>query len=196
MQSIQIDEAALREGLPLRKSQWQPYLEWAIEAFKICSNGVRDETQIHTHMCCSEFNDIIELIADMDAAVITIETARSNMELLNAFENFEYPNEVEPGVYDIHSPNIPNQAQIVHLMKQAAMRIPAHRLWVNPDYGLKTPSIDAVIADADTKRITQINVVIEAFNFKLGILIDTLRSNDDCIYKKIELRYARVKYLV
>jgi 5-methyltetrahydropteroyltriglutamate--homocysteine methyltransferase len=138
VQIIQIDEAALREGLPLRKSQWQQYLEWAIEAFKICSNGVRDETQIHTHMCYSEFNDIIESIADMDADVITIETSRSNMELLNAFENFEYPNEVGPGVYDIHSPNIPSQAQIVNLMKQAAVRIPAHRLWVNPDCGLKT----------------------------------------------------------
>jgi 5-methyltetrahydropteroyltriglutamate--homocysteine methyltransferase len=135
---IQIDEAALREGLPLRKSQWQQYLEWAIEAFKICANGVYDETQIHTHMCYSEFNDIIKSIADMDADVITIETSRSNMELLNAFENFEYPNDVGPGVYDIHSPNIPTQTQIVNLMKQAAIRIPAHRLWVNPDCGLKT----------------------------------------------------------
>jgi 5-methyltetrahydropteroyltriglutamate--homocysteine methyltransferase len=135
---IQIDETALREGLPLRKSQWQQYLGWAIEAFKICANGVKDETQIHTHMCYSEFNDIIKSIADMDADVITIETSRSNMELLNAFENFEYPNDVGPGVYDIHSPNIPSQAHIINLMIQAAIRIPAQRLWVNPDCGLKT----------------------------------------------------------
>jgi 5-methyltetrahydropteroyltriglutamate--homocysteine methyltransferase len=99
---------------------------------------VKDETQIHTHMCYSEFNDIIKSIADMDADVITIETSRSNMELLNAFENFEYPNDVGPGVYDIHSPNIPSQAYIINLMKQAAIRIPAQRLWVNPDCGLKT----------------------------------------------------------
>ncbi|MBN9430558.1 MAG: 5-methyltetrahydropteroyltriglutamate--homocysteine S-methyltransferase, partial [Burkholderiales bacterium] len=106
---IQIDEAALREGLPLRKSQWKEYLDWAVESFRITANGVRDETQIHTHMCYSEFNDIIASIADMDADVITIETSRSDMELLDAFENFQYPNEIGPGVYDIHSPNIPTQ---------------------------------------------------------------------------------------
>jgi 5-methyltetrahydropteroyltriglutamate--homocysteine methyltransferase len=135
---IQIDEAALREGLPLRKSQWKEYLDWAVESFRITANGVRDETQIHTHMCYSEFNDIIASIADMDADVITIETSRSDMELLDAFDDFKYPNEIGPGVYDIHSPNIPTQEHIVQLMKKAAERIPAARLWVNPDCGLKT----------------------------------------------------------
>ena len=138
VQVIQIDEAALREGLPLRKAQWQHYLDWAVESFRISANGVRDETQIHTHMCYSEFNDIIASIADMDADVITIETSRSDMELLDAFDHFRYPNEIGPGVYDIHSPNIPTQAHIVQLMKKAAERIPAARLWVNPDCGLKT----------------------------------------------------------
>lgn len=135
---IQIDEAALREGLPLRKSEWKQYLQWAVEAFRITANGVQDETQIHTHMCYSEFNDIIAEIADMDADVITIETSRSDMELLDAFDDFNYPNEIGPGVYDIHSPNIPTQAHIVQLMQKAAGRIPAERLWVNPDCGLKT----------------------------------------------------------
>jgi len=135
---IQIDEAALREGLPLRKSQWQHYLHWAIESFRITANGVKDETQIHTHMCYSEFNDVIESIAGMDADVITIETSRSDMELLDAFEHFDYPNEIGPGVYDIHSPNVPETAQIVSLMEKAAQRIPAERLWINPDCGLKT----------------------------------------------------------
>ncbi|NLA50907.1 MAG: 5-methyltetrahydropteroyltriglutamate--homocysteine S-methyltransferase [Alcaligenaceae bacterium] len=135
---IQIDEAALREGLPLRQSQWQEYLDWAIDSFRITANGVSDETQIHTHMCYSEFNDIIASIADMDADVITIETSRSDMELLDAFEDFHYPNEIGPGVYDIHSPNIPTVEHIVELMKKAAERIPAERLWVNPDCGLKT----------------------------------------------------------
>ncbi|MFA5549685.1 MAG: 5-methyltetrahydropteroyltriglutamate--homocysteine S-methyltransferase [Porticoccaceae bacterium] len=156
---IQIDEAALREGLPLRKSQWQDYLDWAVESFRIAANGVRDETQIHTHMCYSEFNDIIASIADMDADVITIETSRSDMELLDAFENFQYPNEIGPGVYDIHSPNIPTQEHIVQLMKKAAERIPAERLWVNPDCGLKTrqwseviPALTHMVAAAKTLR--------------------------------------------
>ncbi len=142
---IQIDEAALREGLPLRKSRWQAYLGWAVESFRITANGVRDETQIHTHMCYSEFNDIIASIADMDADVITIETSRSDMELLDAFDHFRYPNQIGPGVYDIHSPNIPTQAHIVQLMKKAAERIPAERLWVNPDCGLKTRQWTEVI---------------------------------------------------
>ncbi|MGE8317128.1 MAG: 5-methyltetrahydropteroyltriglutamate--homocysteine S-methyltransferase [Comamonas sp.] len=135
---IQIDEAALREGLPLRRSQWKQYLDWAVECFRISANGVRDETQIHTHMCYSEFNDIIASIAAMDADVITIETSRSDMELLDAFDHFDYPNQIGPGVYDIHSPNIPTREHIVQLMKKAAGRIPAERLWVNPDCGLKT----------------------------------------------------------
>ncbi|MDB5809015.1 MAG: 5-methyltetrahydropteroyltriglutamate--homocysteine S-methyltransferase [Betaproteobacteria bacterium] len=142
---IQIDEAALREGLPLRKSQWQEYLGWAVESFRITANGVADETQIHTHMCYSEFNDIIASIADMDADVITIETSRSDMELLDAFDNFNYPNEIGPGVYDIHSPNVPTQEDIVELMKKAAQRIPRERLWVNPDCGLKTRQWGEVI---------------------------------------------------
>lgn len=142
---IQIDEAALREGLPLRKSQWKTYLDWAIKCFRIAANGVADETQIHTHMCYSEFNDIIAAIADMDADVITIETSRSDMELLDVFDHFNYPNEIGPGVYDIHSPNIPTQEHIVQLMEKAAERIPAERLWVNPDCGLKTRQWSEVI---------------------------------------------------
>jgi len=141
---IQIDEAALREGLPLRKTQWEAYLEWAIRAFRMTANGVKDETQIHTHMCYSEFNDIMAAIAKMDADVITIETSRSNMELLDAFDQFHYPNEIGPGVYDIHSPNIPSVAAIVDLMQKATQRIPAQRLWVNPDCGLKTRSWEEV----------------------------------------------------
>ncbi|RFU48952.1 5-methyltetrahydropteroyltriglutamate--homocysteine S-methyltransferase [Paraburkholderia sp. DHOC27] len=156
---IQIDEAALREGLPLRKSQWQEYLDWAVESFRITANGVSDETQIHTHMCYSEFNDIIASIAEMDADVITIETSRSDMELLDAFDHFNYPNEIGPGVYDIHSPNIPTQQHIVQLMQKAAERIPAQRLWVNPDCGLKTrqweevlPALTNMVAAAKTLR--------------------------------------------
>ena len=158
---IQIDEAALREGLPLRKSQWKGYLDWAVESFRITANGVEDETQIHTHMCYSEFNDIIASIADMDADVITIETSRSDMELLDAFENFKYPNEIGPGVYDIHSPNIPTQEHIVQLMKKAAERVPAERLWVNPDCGLKTrqwaeviPALTNMVSAAKALRRT------------------------------------------
>lgn len=144
VQIIQIDEAALREGLPLRKKQWATYLDWAINAFRITANGVRDETQIHTHMCYSEFNDIIKAIADMDADVITIETSRSDMELLDVFDEFQYPNQIGPGVYDIHSPNIPTVDSMVDLMQKAAQRIPAQRLWVNPDCGLKTRHWDEV----------------------------------------------------
>lgn len=135
---IQIDEAALREGLPLRRAQWQEYLGWAVECFRITANGVADDTQIHTHMCYSEFNDIMPAIAAMDADVITIETSRSDMELLDAFDDFSYPNEIGPGVYDIHSPNVPTVQHMVDLMEKAAQRIPAVRLWVNPDCGLKT----------------------------------------------------------
>ncbi|WP_020653612.1 5-methyltetrahydropteroyltriglutamate--homocysteine S-methyltransferase [Massilia niastensis] len=142
---IQIDEAALREGLPLRREEGMDYLRWAVECFRIAANGVRDETQIHTHMCYSEFNGIIAAIADMDADVITIETSRSNMELLDAFDGFRYPNDIGPGVYDIHSPNIPSQDQIVGLMRQAGQRIPAQRLWINPDCGLKTRTWDEVL---------------------------------------------------
>jgi 5-methyltetrahydropteroyltriglutamate--homocysteine methyltransferase len=142
---IQIDEAALREGLPLRRSEWSDYLGWAVGAFCLAANGVRDTTQVHTHMCYSEFNDIIAAIADMDADVITIETSRSNMELLDAFDDFAYPNGIGPGVYDIHTPNIPSREQIVDLMRAAARRIPAERLWVNPDCGLKTRRWEEVV---------------------------------------------------
>ena len=135
---VQIDEAAFREGLPLRRAQWQEYLDWAVEAFRLCASGVGDETQIHTHMCYSEFNDVIKSIAEMDADVITIETSRSDMELLDAFEAFDYPNDIGPGVYDIHSPRVPDTAEMVKLLSKAAKRIPAERLWVNPDCGLKT----------------------------------------------------------
>ncbi|PQA92018.1 5-methyltetrahydropteroyltriglutamate--homocysteine S-methyltransferase [Chryseobacterium shigense] len=135
---IQIDEPAIREGLPLRKSEWQQYLEWAVEAFRISASGVEDTTQIHTHMCYSEFNDIIQNIADMDADVITIECSRSQMELLQAFADFKYPNEIGPGVYDIHSPRVPSKEEMIHLLKKAQAVIPAQQLWVNPDCGLKT----------------------------------------------------------
>lgn len=135
---IQIDEPALREGLPLRKDDWQNYLEWAVKAFRIASSGVQDQTQIHTHMCYSEFNDIIKNIAEMDADVITIECSRSQMELLDAFAEFEYPNEIGPGVYDIHSPRVPSKAEIAHLLEKAEAVISPRQLWVNPDCGLKT----------------------------------------------------------
>lgn len=135
---IQIDEPAIREGLPLRRENWQEYLDWAVRAFRIAASGVADETQIHTHMCYSEFNDIIQSIADMDADVITIECSRSQMELLDAFADFRYPNEIGPGVYDIHSPRVPSKEEMVALMEKAISVIPAEQLWVNPDCGLKT----------------------------------------------------------
>jgi 5-methyltetrahydropteroyltriglutamate--homocysteine methyltransferase len=138
IQIIQIDEPAIREGLPLRKEEWRNYLNWAVKAFRISASGVNDSTQIHTHMCYSEFNDIIESIAAMDADVITIETSRSEMELLEAFVNFEYPNEIGPGVYDIHSPRIPSIEEIEKLLEKAANVLPVEHIWVNPDCGLKT----------------------------------------------------------
>ncbi len=147
---IQIDEAALREGLPLRRRDWDAYLEWAVEAFRLTAAGVDDATQIHTHMCYSEFNDIMPAIAAMDADVITIETSRSHMELLDAFRDFEYPNAIGPGVYDIHSPNVPSVESIIDLLRRAAERIPVQRLWVNPDCGLKTrdwPEVEAALAN-------------------------------------------------
>lgn len=147
---IQIDEPALREGLPLRRNEWQAYLNWAVDAFKLSAAIADDETQIHTHMCYCEFNDIMDSIAALDADVITIETSRSDMELLEAFEHFDYPNEIGPGVYDIHSPNVPNVEWIVGLLRKAQSRIPAERLWVNPDCGLKTrgwPETRAALAN-------------------------------------------------
>lgn len=147
---IQIDEPALREGLPLRRSDWDAYLQWGVEAFRINAAVAKDDTQIHTHMCYCEFNDIMDSIAALDADVITIETSRSDMELLESFEEFDYPNEIGPGVYDIHSPNVPSVEWIEALLKKAAKRIPAERLWVNPDCGLKTrgwPETRAALAN-------------------------------------------------
>lgn len=135
---IQIDEPALREGLPLRQSDWAAYLKWAVDAFRLNAAVAQDDTQIHTHMCYCEFNDIMDSIAALDADVITIETSRSDMELLESFEEFEYPNEIGPGVYDIHSPNVPSVEWMEALLLKAAKRIPTERLWVNPDCGLKT----------------------------------------------------------
>ena len=135
---IQIDEAALREGLPIARAKWADYLKWAVEAFRISASGVADKTQIHTHMCYSEFNDIISAISDMDADVISIETSRSQMELLNAFVNFKYPNEIGPGVYDIHSPRVPSQQEMTDLLKKALKVLKPQQVWVNPDCGLKT----------------------------------------------------------
>ncbi len=156
---IQVDEAALREGLPLRHSDWSEYLDWAVRCFRITVGGVEDSTQIHTHMCYSDFHDIIADIANMDADVITIETSRSDMELLDAFDSFDYPNAIGPGVYDIHSPNTPTLEHIHGLLREAARRIPAERLWVNPDCGLKTrrweevePALRIMVHAAHTMR--------------------------------------------
>ncbi|EIJ41808.1 5-methyltetrahydropteroyltriglutamate--homocysteine S-methyltransferase [Beggiatoa alba B18LD] len=135
---IQIDEPAIREGLPLRKAQWENYLTGATRAFRIAASGVANTTQIHTHMCYAEFNDILPAIASLDADVITIETSRSQMELLTGFADFNYPNEIGPGVYDIHSPRVPSVEEMLNLLKKAAAVIPASHLWVNPDCGLKT----------------------------------------------------------
>ncbi|MBV6320600.1 5-methyltetrahydropteroyltriglutamate--homocysteine S-methyltransferase [Duganella violaceipulchra] len=135
---IQIDEPAVREGLPLRRSRWDAYLDWATRAFRVSASAAADGTQIHTHMCYAEFNDILPQIAAMDADVITIETSRSDMELLNGFGQFRYPNEIGPGVYDIHSPRVPGQAEMVRLLRKASAVIPPDHLWVNPDCGLKT----------------------------------------------------------
>ncbi len=135
---IQIDEPAIREGLPLRKADWSDYLQWAVKAFRISSSSVKDETQIHTHMCYSEFNEIIKNISDMDADVITIETSRSQMELLDAFADFHYPNEIGPGVYDIHSPRVPSKEEMTALLEKASRVLTPKQLWVNPDCGLKT----------------------------------------------------------
>jgi 5-methyltetrahydropteroyltriglutamate--homocysteine methyltransferase len=145
---IQIDEAALREGLPIKRRDWPHYLAWAVKAFRVSTSAVEDSTQIHTHMCYSEFNDILPAIAAMDADVITIETSRSDMELLEAFRAFHYPNDIGPGVYDIHSPRVPGKEEMLRLMRKAAAVIPHERLWINPDCGLKTrgwPEVEAAL---------------------------------------------------
>jgi 5-methyltetrahydropteroyltriglutamate--homocysteine methyltransferase len=156
---IQIDEPALREGLPLLRSKRTEYLAWAVEAFRIASSGVRDETQIHTHMCYAEFQDIIEAVAQMDADVISIETSRSQMELLHTFAEYRYPNGIGPGVFDIHSPRIPGEAEIEDLLKKAARVLSPDQLWVNPDCGLKTrrweevrPALAAMVEAAQAMR--------------------------------------------
>lgn len=143
---IQIDEPAIREGLPLKRADWDAYLQWAGEAFRLSSMGAQDDTQIHTHMCYSEFNDILPAIAALDADVITIETSRSDMELLSAFGDFKYPNDIGPGVYDIHSPRVPTAQEIEHLLRKALQVVPKERLWVNPDCGLKTRGWPETIA--------------------------------------------------
>nr|WP_319483020.1 5-methyltetrahydropteroyltriglutamate--homocysteine S-methyltransferase [uncultured Draconibacterium sp.] len=135
---IQIDEPALREGLPIKKENQTDYLNWAVKCFKLCSWGVKDETQIHTHMCYAEFNDIIQSIVDMDADVISIETSRSQMELLDVFSKIRYPNQIGPGVFDIHSPRIPDVNEMTDLLFAASKYLPAKNIWVNPDCGLKT----------------------------------------------------------
>jgi 5-methyltetrahydropteroyltriglutamate--homocysteine methyltransferase len=142
---IQIDEPALREGLPLRHSEWRDYLAWAVEAFRLASSGVRDDTQIHTHMCYSEFNDILESIADLDADVISVEASRSRMELLRAFRDFKYPNDIGPGVWDIHSPRVPPTEEMVDLLERAETVLDPRQLWVNPDCGLKTRGWEEVV---------------------------------------------------
>ncbi len=158
---IQIDEPALREGLPLRRSQWPKYLAWAVESFRLASSAVRDETQIHTHMCYAEFQDIIEAVAEMDADVISIETSRSQMELLRTFAEYRYPNEIGPGVYDIHSPRIPAQEEMENLLRKASSVLSPAQLWVNPDCGLKTrrweevrPALAAMVKAARAMRET------------------------------------------
>lgn len=159
IQVIQIDEPAIREGLPLRRDRWNDYLEWAVNCFRLSASGVRDATQIHTHMCYSEFNDMIEAIGRMDADVISMETSRSQMELLHAFRDYRYPNEIGPGVYDIHSPRVPSEAEMESLLKKACEVIAADQLWVNPDCGLKTrrweevkPSLTRMVSAAKKMR--------------------------------------------
>jgi 5-methyltetrahydropteroyltriglutamate--homocysteine methyltransferase len=156
---IQIDEAALREGLPIRKADWAGYLDWAVEAFRLSASGVAPCTQIHTHMCYSEFNDIVGAVAAMDADVISIETSRSAMELLDAFVSFAYPNDIGPGVYDIHSPRVPSQREMEALLEKALEVLKPAQLWVNPDCGLKTrdwaqvkPALVSMVAAARALR--------------------------------------------
>lgn len=166
---IQIDEPALREGLPLRRADWQAYLDWAVDAFRLAASGVRDDTQIHTHMCYCEFDDILASIAALDADVISIETSRSNMELLGAFAQFHYPNAIGPGVWDIHSPRVPSADEMLGLIRAAAWVIPKERLWVNPDCGLKTrhweeviPALKNLVAAARAARESDAQALLQA----------------------------------
>jgi 5-methyltetrahydropteroyltriglutamate--homocysteine methyltransferase len=156
---IQIDEPAIREGLPLHREDWDEYFKWAVEAFRLASSGVRDETQIHTHMCYSEFQDALDSIAAMDADVLSVEASRSRMELLDAFVGFKYPNAIGPGVYDIHSPRVPRVEEIEDLLRRATAVLDPAQIWVNPDCGLKTrgwkevlPSLTAMVLAASLVR--------------------------------------------
>jgi 5-methyltetrahydropteroyltriglutamate--homocysteine methyltransferase len=158
---IQIDEPALREGLPIRHADHAAYLEWAVRCFRIAAGGIRDATQIHTHMCYSEFNDIIEAVSALDADVISIESSRSRMELLQAFEDFRYPGGIGPGVYDIHSPRVPSQKEMADLLARALAVLEPGQLWINPDCGLKTrgwkevePALIAMVNAARAVRAT------------------------------------------
>jgi 5-methyltetrahydropteroyltriglutamate--homocysteine methyltransferase len=168
---IQIDEPALREGLPLRHSDWPDYLRWAGEAFRLSAAGVRAETQIHTHMCYCEFNDIIASIAALDADVISIEASRSNMELLEAFADFSYPNEVGPGVWDIHSPRVPEISEMAGLLRKAAAVLPIENLWVNPDCGLKTRAWKEVIPSL--KNMSKAAAVLREEYSQTGVAVLT-----------------------
>lgn len=166
---IQIDEPAIREGLPLKRSEWDDYLRWSIKCFRLASSGVADDTQIHTHMCYSEFGDMVQAIGEMDADVISIEAARSSMDLLNTLKQIQYPNAIGPGVYDIHSPRVPSEEEIEHLLRKALQVIPVERLWVNPDCGLKTrnweevvPALNALVQSARRLR----EGVVSAYLFK------------------------------
>ena len=143
---IQIDEPALREGLPLRRADWADYLRWAVDAFRLATAGVRDATQIHTHMCYCEFNDVLRVIERMDADVISIENARSGSELLQGFEQYKYPNEIGPGVYDIHSPRVPSTTEISSALRSMSRVLDDAQIWVNPDCGLKTRGWDETLA--------------------------------------------------
>lgn len=160
IQIIQIDEPALREGLPLRRADWDEYLKWAIECFQLATSGVKDETQIHTHMCYAEFNDIISAIEDMDADVISIENSRSNMELLSAFTKHQYPNDIGPGVYDIHSPRVPSRAEMEELLQKTLNVIDAKQLWINPDCGLKTRGWEEV--ETSLRNMTAVAISLRA----------------------------------
>ena len=159
IRNIQIDEPALREGMPLRRAEWPAYQDWAVNAFRLATSGVMDATQIHTHMCYSEFNDVLAVIARMDADVISIENARSGSELVRAFEQYHYPNEIGPGVYDIHSPRVPAVAEIVTALRTLGKVVDERQIWVNPDCGLKTrgweetlPALQNLVAAAKTMR--------------------------------------------
>jgi 5-methyltetrahydropteroyltriglutamate--homocysteine methyltransferase len=143
---IQVDEPALREGLPLRRSDWDVYLDWAVKAFQLATSGVANETQIHTHMCYCEFEDVLPSIAALDADVISMESARSRMELLDAFRAHGYPNEIGPGVFDIHSPRVPSWEEMRELLGLAMNVLKPEQIWVNPDCGLKTRAWPETIA--------------------------------------------------